>query len=491
MMDLLGFMSLFPHFRAPSWDGWRGILARLTSAIRELFIIAGRGSGKSMIAALLACAFASREYPRAPGEFIYVGVFGPDRRQAGITFRYILGLLRSVPELDQLIVNETKESVELAGGVVLEVVTASTAAPRGRAYALAIIEEAAFLPTEDAADPDTELLRAVRPALARVPGSLLVVIGTPYAMRGELYRAWRDWFNLPAAEKPADRLVVAADTLTLNPTFSREEIERAWRDDPVAARSEYGRDGVIGFRTDVSGLLTDTMLDPVVPESIRELAPDPTRRAEGAFDAADGVEGGNAAAAAVAFVGQPAELAAVRRWKAPFNPSAVAAEAAALFARFGLRKIWIDRRAPGMVADLFREHTIDCEVSALTTSETFRELLPLINSQRVTLLDAPELLQELRRLERRPGNEGREVIEHLPRGSDDVAAAAASALVHAAMTAAKPSRSPVWGSERDTREIISDLMTRPDASPTVIRMQRLALARYCEEQGVVLERWKP
>lgn len=193
MIDLLAFMSLFEHFRGPSWEGWRSILARLTPAIRELYVVAGRGSGKSMIAALLACAFASREYTLAPGESIYVGVFAPDRKQAGVTFRYVLGLLQSVPELAALVVNDTKDSLELSNGVVIEVITANTAAPRGRAYALAIIEEAAFLPTEEAADPDTELLRAVRPALARVPGSLLVVIGTPYAMRGELYKAWREW----------------------------------------------------------------------------------------------------------------------------------------------------------------------------------------------------------------------------------------------------------------------------------------------------------
>ena len=49
------FLNLFEEFRADSWAGWRGVLARLTPAIREVFIVAGRGSGKSRIVAALAC----------------------------------------------------------------------------------------------------------------------------------------------------------------------------------------------------------------------------------------------------------------------------------------------------------------------------------------------------------------------------------------------------------------------------------------------------
>lgn len=426
-MTPIEFMALFAEFHAASWDGWRAILARLTSAIRELFIIAGRGSGKSRIVALLACAFATREYRRAPGESIYIGVFAPDRKQAGITFRYIAGLLRSVPELAALIEDETRESVTLRNGVIIEVITAGTATPRGRAYALAIVEEAAYLPTDEhAADPDVELLRAVRPALARVPGSLLAVIGSPYARRGVLYQAWQ-------AGDAEDRIVVAADTLTLNPTFRRREVERAFEVDPVAARSEYGTVGTIEFRSDVSGLLTDEAIAAVVPVSVRELVPD-GREARGHFDAATG-SGEDAAAAAVAVVGEPAVLMATRRWRPPFDPAAVVREAAELFQRYDVRDITIDKYAPGLVASLFARHGIECRPAERDTSTMFVELMALINCRAVTLLDDAVLLTELRRLERRPGVGGREQVGHPPRGHDDVAAAAAGALVRASTVA--------------------------------------------------------
>jgi hypothetical protein len=152
-------------------------------------------------------------------------------------------MLRSVPALAALIEAETKESVGLTTGITIEVISASIAAPRGRAYALVIIEEAAFLPQDQSANPDVELLRAVRPALARVPGSLLVVISSPYARRGVPWQAWQRYHGQP----DSDVVFVQAATLALNPTFDKRAVERAYEEDPASAGAEYGDE----FRGDV------------------------------------------------------------------------------------------------------------------------------------------------------------------------------------------------------------------------------------------------
>ncbi|HXG71555.1 MAG TPA: hypothetical protein VNJ04_13195 [Gemmatimonadaceae bacterium] len=443
------FRVLFPEFNAPSWSAWnaiddavfglepsdRALVERVTgrtvlpsAPIAELWMVKGRGGGGSRFTARTATFFATaRDYRRAAGENVYVGIFGPDRKQGRVTFRYVRELIRSVPALDALVVRDSADSVELSNGVVVEVLTASTSAPRGRSYALAIVEEAAFLPNETAADPDTELLRAIRPALARVPGSLLAVISSPYAKRGELYRVWRDGFG---RNEDRDRLVVVADTITLNPTFSQREIDRAFREDPASARSEYGRDGVIEFRSDVSALLTEDALAAVVAVGVRERAPERGRVARGHCDAATG-SGEDAMAIAVAFDGSPADLACVRVWRPSFDPGVATAEAAQVFKDYGIRTITIDRFAPGLVQHLFRQHGIVCRIAERDTSATFIELLAAINSRRITLLDDPTLLMELRRLERRPNGSGRELVGHPPRGHDDAAAAAANALLQA------------------------------------------------------------
>src|SRR4051812_14571328 len=123
-------MRLFPEFQAPSWAPWRNVLAavdglapedpefvlRVTGrttlpsrAVLEAAFGLGRGVGKSRMSGLKAAhALTARSYRRAPGEEIYVVVYGPDRRQSALTQRYASGLLHSHPVLEAMIANETK-----------------------------------------------------------------------------------------------------------------------------------------------------------------------------------------------------------------------------------------------------------------------------------------------------------------------------------------------------------------------------------------------
>ena len=64
---------------------------------------------------------------------------------------------------------------------------------------MVVLDECAFLPSDDAALPDVELVRAVRPGLARVPGSLLLAISSPYAKRGVLWTAFQKYHGVDEA----------------------------------------------------------------------------------------------------------------------------------------------------------------------------------------------------------------------------------------------------------------------------------------------------
>lgn len=495
------FRRLFPEFDAASWAGWNRIedalfgvapddpvlVQRLlggrplpTAPVSEGWFVVARGAGKSRIAARLACYFAAgREYRRVPGEHVYVGVFGPDRRQAALTFRYVRGLLRSVPALSALIVRESAESVELSTGVVIEVITASTAAPRGRAYALVIVEEAAFLPVdEQGADTDRELLRAVRPALARVPGSLLLVISSPYAMRGELYRVWRERYGV---DDPAV-VVLQADTATLNPTFSAREIQRAYVEDPESAAAEYGGQ----FRANVTDLFGPA-LAAAVDEGVRERPPVAGQPTFWHFDGATGSGEDDAALAGAELddVGG-ARLVAYRRWSPPFSPLAVVQEAQALLRRYGADDLQIDRFAPGLFADLFAARAVTCRVSPLDTSATFLELLAHVNAGTVRLLDDEVLLAQLRGLERRTRSGGRDVVGHRPHSHDDVAAAAGGALIQAVRAATEV---PLMLLGTDTYRAWSRAhgIVQPDVGPTPQAVKRPSLAARALDR--VSESW--
>src|SRR5205823_5152992 len=78
----------------------------------------------------------------------------------------------------------------------------------------------------------------------------------------------------------------------------------------------------------------------------------------------------------------------------------------------------------------FREHGITYQASERDRSAQYIELLPLINSGRVRLLQDPELLREFRGLERRRGAT-RDRVDHRPGAFDDRAVAATVALVRA------------------------------------------------------------
>jgi hypothetical protein len=420
---LLSFMKLFPEFRAPSWDGWREVLAALTGDIRELYAAVGRGAGKSRIAALLGCWYATRAYRLVPGERVYVGIFAPDKRQAGVTFRYLRGLLQSVPELAALIVSETRESVELRTGVVIEVIAANLAAPRGRAYALAILEEAAFLRSEDSANPDVELVRAIRPALARVPGSLLVVISSPYARRGILYAALERQAKTPSP----DVLVVQRPTTALNPTFDAAAIARAYAEDPVAAAAEYGAE----FRSDVEDFLSVPAIDAVTIPGRLELAPS-SRLAYRAFLDFAGGSGSDSAVLAVGHrdpTRDRAVLDCVREVRPPFSPDAVCREFAETCRRYGVSQARADRWGGQFPVERMAALGVHVAPAEHTRSDLYRELLPLVMSGRVELLDVPRLRTQLLGLERRTARGGRDAIDHGPGGHDDVANAVAGVLV--------------------------------------------------------------
>lgn len=481
-MTPLQFMALFPEFRAPSWDGWRSVLAKLTPAVKEFYAICGRGSGKSRIVALLACCFAARHYQRAAGESIYLAVFAPDRRQAGVTHRYICGLMKSVPSLAALIERQTRDSLVLSNGVNIEVISSSIASPRGRSYALAIVEEAAFLPQDQSANPDVELLRALRPALARVPSSLLAVVSSPYARRGILWQAWQRHQSQPAP----DVLLVQAPTLELNPTFDRRAIDRAYEEDPASAASEYGAQ----FRADIETFVAREVIEAAVVPGRRELPPLPRRQYAGFLDFAGG-SGTDSATCAVAHEeyrdGQTvAVLDAVREVRPPFRPEQVCAEFARLLTAYGIVLATADRYAGEFPVEAMSRHGVTVIASDRSKSEIYREFLPHVNSGAVELLDLPRLTAQLASLERRTARGGRDSIDHAPGGHDDVANAACGALVELLLPVSRAGG--VGRAVTSDRPVIVTTVEEAERELAYQRRQRLALPG---DGTPALDYWNP
>ena len=238
-----------------------------TSPAAEGWLVCGRRAGKSFILALIAVFLATfYDYRRylAPGERGTVIVIATNTKQARVIFRYIRALLTGVPMLKRMIERETADTFDLTDGVTIEVGTASFKTVRGYTIVAALCDELAFWPTDDAADPDYEVINALRPGMATIPNAMLLCASSPYARRGALWDAHRRHHG-----KDGDPILVwHADTRTMNPTVAQRVIDEAAERDPAMAAAEYGAQ----FRSDVEGFVSREAVEACVGD-YREMAP--------------------------------------------------------------------------------------------------------------------------------------------------------------------------------------------------------------------------
>ena len=84
--------------------------------------------------------------------------------------------------------------------------------------------------------------------------------------------------------------------------------------------------------------------------------------------------------------------------------------------------------------------------SERTRSDIYLAALPMVMSAQVELLDNERLLRQLASLERRKGRQGRDSVDAPPRHHEDVANAAAGALVLAGLQrCGRRMREVQWG----------------------------------------------
>jgi hypothetical protein len=411
--------------------------------VAEAWMPVGRRGGKSRVAALVAAYLAVRfDGSRlAPGERAVIAILAADRRQARQVLGYLNGLF-DLPDLLPFWFRTLRESIELQSGVNLEVHTASYRTTRGYTLLGVIADEISFWRTEDgSANPDSEVLAALRPGMATVPDSLLLAMSSPYAARGELFKAHERYFG----HDDPRVLVWNADTRSMNPSIPTHVIEQAFLDDPVAAASEYGQDGHVQFRRDVEQFLDAEAVRAATVPGRRELPPSPGTRYLSFVDPSGGSQDSFTLAIAHAER-ETVVLDAVREVRPPFSPDSVVADFCALLRTYGCVAVVGDRYGGEWPREVFRKHGITYRPSERTKSDIYRELPALVNAGRCALLDVPVLRAQLIGLERRVARGGRDSIDHAPGGRDDVANAAAGALVLSAAKRPARRRSPGGGS---------------------------------------------
>jgi hypothetical protein len=396
----------------------------------EAWLICGRRSGKSFVLALvavfLACFFNWAPYLSA-GEVGTIMVVAADRRQAQVILGYVRGLLE-IPLLSRLVVSDGAESIVLDNRVEITVQTASFRSIRGRTVIAALLDELAFWRSEHSANPDQEIIRALRPAMSTIPGAMLLCASSPYARKGELFKAFDRWHG----KDDAKRLVWRAPSLTMNLALDPAIVRDALAEDEAAARAEY----LAEFRTDVEAFVRlDTVRDAL--GDYRERPPVDGCRYFGFVDPS----GGSSDSFTLAIGHRERDgnvVDAIRARKPPFSPSDVVDEFARVLRSYRIREVVGDRYGGEFPRELFRRHDITYRIADKTRSELYQGLLPQLNAGRIVLPNNDELVKQLVGLERRVQRSGRETIDHGPRGHDDIAnavAGVADICVAASMTA--------------------------------------------------------
>lgn len=392
---------------------------------KESYVICGRRSGKSYISAVIACylgTFKDWSKDLAVGERGYIFIIANDKAQAKIIKTYISDILKSSASFRKLIAKETAWEVELKNNVCIAIKTASFRTLRGYTLLAVILEEIAFWRSDESANPDREILAAVRPALATIPDSLLIGISTPYSKRGVLFEQFKKHYG-----KPGGPLIWKAATEKMNPTINKKIIERAFEDDPQAAHSEWSAE----WRKDIEALIPLELVEAATIPGRYELP-----KIEGvSYFAFTDPSGGRQDSFTLAISHKEEDrviLDLIREAKPPFSPENVVMEYSGILKTYGISEVESDRYAGEWVVESFRKNGIAVSPSKRSKSEIYLEFLPLISGGRVELLDQKAITVQLTLLERKTRSGGRDSIDNFY-GHDDVANAVAGACIMAAL----------------------------------------------------------
>jgi hypothetical protein len=190
---------------------------------------------------------------------------------------------------------------------------------------------------------------------------------------------------------------------------------RAIERDAAAAGAEF----MGQFRSDIAAFVSREAVEACVVPGRRELPPVPGVHAVAFVDPS----GGSADAMTLAIAhrdGDRVVLDAIRERRPPFSPDDVVLEFTNLLKSYRVTEVSGDKYGGDWPASRFRAHGISYIPAEKPKSDLYRDVLPMLNSGRVELLDLPRVTSQLCALERRTARSGKDSIDHPPGQHDDL-----------------------------------------------------------------------
>ena len=395
-----------------------------SGAFFEAWLICGRRAGKSFVLALTAVFLACfRDWTPflVPGEVGRIVIIAADRKQARVIFGYVVGFLEAIPMLSGMVLRQTQDTLDLANGITIEIQAASFRTIRGYSLVACLADEVAFWSTDETgANPDTEIIRSVRPALASIRGSMLLVASSPYAEAGALWNAYRKHHGKDG--RPV--LTWQAPTRTMNPSIPESVVAEAYESDPASAAAEFGA----CFRSDIANFIPREVVERAVDVGVPTRQPVPGVAYQCFFDSASGVGSDKFAAAWGHRENDMIVIDHVYVRRPPFDFSQTFGELACICRNFRVTEACSDRYSIGALISECQRNGLTHKASDLDKSRLYLHALPQLTSGRVRLPDVPEIVNEFCSLERRTGSEGRDKVDARGGKPEDVANAVAGCI---------------------------------------------------------------
>jgi Terminase large subunit, ATPase domain len=362
---------------------------------REITAIIGRRGGKTRLAALIAVYEAIRDHKLPRGERAFILVIAPVLKQAQIAFRYIRKYMNLSPELSNLVVKVRKSEIELRNGITIACQPCSQITVRGDSVICAICDELGFWKHEEtAANPEREVIAALRPAMATLTNTKLIKISTPNRKEGILWDDFRERESL-------DYLVWQASSKEMNPTIPDDFLKEEERKNKEDFRREY----LAEFTDSVLGWITWEILEPCVVRGCREFP----RVSNGTYVAAvDPAFSNSDFGFAILHRSDNGHITVpfAARWtgthNAPLNLESVSTQINDVLQRFGINSLVGDQHCFPILREHFEKSGVyyrEFSFGTHTRASIYGNLRQLMTQQKISFVDEPELLRQLRSLE--------------------------------------------------------------------------------------------
>jgi len=403
-------------------ETWRALTGRERyepRSMRELLAVKGRrAQGTKTACKYLAYKIHTEDFRRFASrtERLVVPVIAQNRDVSREIMSYFTSFYTET-ELTSEVAEVLRDRLELKNNFTITTQTCSYRAPRGVTAPLALLDEVGVWRVEGS-DVDREVVRSLTPAMVQFPSRKLIILGSPWVKAGVLFDAWQR-----RTETLANRLVIHAPTATMNSLIPAEELAREAAADPLNYRREF----LAEFVDDVGQFLPAELIESAVARG-RTVIPYVAGRAYACFCDPSGGRSDSMCLSVGHAEGDVVVLDLLVEKRAPFNPQETVKEFCGLLGAYRCSEVVGDAYSGEWCVQEFAKHGVSYRLSEMSRSQIYLSFVPLLTGSCCELLDNQRLVGQLAGLERRTARGGRDSVDHMVGGHDDLANCCAGVL---------------------------------------------------------------